>query len=175
MNAHAFRHFYAYHFAENRTIWDRYVTQLSHEQFTQEADYSHRSVRDQIVHLINADDTWFSELQGVEPSEPFPPATFDDRNSIRAHWDSVEQRMRGYLAELRDDMLFDTPIEEPEDDKDLIVWQVLLHVVNHGTDHRAQLLRLLNDLGVKTTSQDYIFYVYENAMPASEGGMGDEG
>jgi uncharacterized damage-inducible protein DinB len=39
---------------------------------------------------------------------------------------------------------------------------VLLHVCNHGTDHRAQLLRLLNDLGVKTTAQDYIFYVYEN-------------
>jgi len=37
----------------------------------------------------------------------------------------------------------------------------LLHVVNHGTDHRAQLLRLLNDLGRKTESQDYIFYVYE--------------
>ena len=68
--------------------------------------------------------------------------------------------MREYLAELRDDMLFDTPIEEPEEDKDLIVWQVLLHVVNHGTDHRAQLLRVLHDLGVQTTSQDYIFYVY---------------
>jgi uncharacterized damage-inducible protein DinB len=39
---------------------------------------------------------------------------------------------------------------------------VLLHVANHGTDHRAQLLRLLHDLGVKTTSQDYIFHVYDN-------------
>jgi len=37
---------------------------------------------------------------------------------------------------------------------------VLLHVVNHGTDHRAQLLRVLNDLGVNTEYQDYIFYVY---------------
>jgi uncharacterized damage-inducible protein DinB len=63
---------------------------------------------------------------------------------------------------LRDDMLFDKPIEEPDEDRDLIVWQVLLHVVNHGTDHRAQLLRLLNDLGVNTVSQDYIFYVYSH-------------
>ena len=46
--------------------------------------------------------------------------------------------------------------------KDLILWQVLLQVANHGTDHRAQILRLLSDLGVKTESQDYIFYVYEN-------------
>jgi uncharacterized damage-inducible protein DinB len=70
--------------------------------------------------------------------------------------------MRDYLAALRDEMLFDQPIEEPDEDRGLIVWQVLLHVVNHGTDHRAQLLRLLSDLGVETTSQDYIFYVYDN-------------
>ena len=162
MNANAFRHFYDYHFAENRKIWDSYVTPLSDEQFTQDVAYSHGSVRDQIAHLMSVDESWFSELRGVEPSEPFPPANFDDRESIRAHWDSVEQSMRDYLAELRDDMLFDRPIEEPEGDKDLIVWQVLLHVVNHGTDHRAQLLRLLHDLGVKKTSQDYIFYVYDH-------------
>ena len=162
MNANAFRHFYNYHFTENRKIWDSYVAPLSHEQFTQHVDYSHGSVRDQIVHLMSADDTWFSELRGVEPSEPFPPANFDDREIIRAHWDNVERNMRDYLAELRDNILFDKPIEEPAEDKDLIVWQVLLHVANHGTDHRAQILRVLNDLGVRTTSQDYIFYIYDN-------------
>jgi len=162
MNANVFRHFYDYHFTENRKIWDSYVTPLSYEQFTQHVGYSHGSVRDQIVHLMNVDEIWFCELRGAEPSEPLLPPSFDDREIIRAHWDSVEQSMRDYLAELRDDMLFDRPIEEPEEDKDLILWQVLLHVVNHGTDHRAQLLRLLNDLGVKTTSQDYIFYVYHH-------------
>jgi uncharacterized damage-inducible protein DinB len=162
MDANAFRHFYDYHFAENRKIWDSYVTQLTHEQFTKDAGYSHGSVRDQIVHLMDVDEVWFSELQGVEPSEPLPPANVDDRGTIRAHWDSVEQSMRDYLAALRNEMLFDKPIKEPEEDKDLIVWQVLLHVANHGTDHRAQLLRLLSDLGVKTTSQDYIFYVYDH-------------
>jgi hypothetical protein len=34
------------------------------------------------------------------------------RESIRAHWDNVEQTMRDYLAALRDDMLFDTPLGE---------------------------------------------------------------
>jgi uncharacterized damage-inducible protein DinB len=162
MDANVFRHFYEYHFSENRNLWDSYVTPLTPEKFTQAADYSHGSVRDQLVHLMSVDELWFCELRGVEPSEPFPPANSDDREAIRTHWDSVEHSMREYLAELRDDSLFDKPIKEPEEDKDLIVWQVLLHVVNHGTDHRAQLLRLLNDLGVKTTSQDYIFYVYDH-------------
>jgi uncharacterized damage-inducible protein DinB len=80
--------------------------------------------------------------------------------------------MRAYLAGLRDDMLFDKPLQG--EDKDLILWQVLLHVVNHGTDHRAQLLRLLNDLGVETSYQDYVFYTYDNLMPASNGDVDEE-
>ena len=48
------------------------------------------------------------------------------------------------------------------EDPDIVLWQALLHVANHGTDHRAQILRLLHDLGVETVSQDYIFYIYEH-------------
>ncbi len=160
MNANAFRHFYDYHFAENRKIWDNYVTPLSHEQFTKEMNYSHGSVRDQILHLIDVDEAWFSDLQGGEFQDPLAPEDFDRRERIRAHWDNVEQMMRNYLATLDDDMLSEKPLKG--EDENLILWQVLLHVVNHGTDHRAQLLRVLNDLGVETTSQDYIFYVYGN-------------
>ncbi len=162
MNANAFRHFYNYHFAENRIVWG-HVASLSFEQFTQKVDYSRGSVREQVVHLIDAEDVWFSELRGVESSEPLADAVdFDDRDAIRAHWDKVEQNIRTYLAELQDEMLFDKPIKEPEEDQILSVWQVLLHVANHATDHRAQLLRVLHDLGVETKSQDYIFYVYDN-------------
>lgn len=162
MNANAFRHFYEYHFTENRKIWDSYIASLPYEQFIQDVGYSHGSVREQIIHLMSVDEVWFSELQGVEPSESLASTNFDDRENIRSTWDDIEKRMRNFLAELRDISMFETPIKEPDEDKDLIVWQVLLHVVNHGTDHRAQLLRFLNDLGVKTESQDYIFYVYDH-------------
>lgn len=161
MNAKAFRQFYNYHFTENRHLWDTYITSLTHEQFTQNMDYSFGSVRNQIVHLMSVDDTWFCGLRGVEIPETLHPDAFNDRSSIRAYWDKIENNMRDYLGEMRDDMLFTKPFAEGED-KELILWQVLLHVVNHGTDHRAQLLRVLNDLGVKTTSQDYIFYVYDH-------------
>ncbi|MGB5844350.1 MAG: DinB family protein, partial [Anaerolineales bacterium] len=66
MNANAFRHFYDYHFNENRKIWDTYITSLPHEQFNQNVDYSYGSVRNQIVHLMSVDDIWFSGLRGVE-------------------------------------------------------------------------------------------------------------
>jgi uncharacterized damage-inducible protein DinB len=165
MNATAFRHFYDYHFSENRILWERYIVPLSDAQFTQAASYSHGSVRDQVLHLMSVDDIWFSELQGTSPAQPLPPERMSDRPAIRARWDEIEQRMREYLAALQDEMLFERPIKEPDEDRGLIVWQVLLHVVNHGTDHRAQLLRQLNDLGMQTTSQDYIFYVYGHPLP----------
>jgi uncharacterized damage-inducible protein DinB len=161
MNADAFRHLYGYHFSENRIVWDRCVSQLTDAQFTQPAAYSHGSVRDQIVHLMSADEMWFSELQNIDPPEPFP-AEINDREVIRARWDRIEHGMRGYLENLQDTMLFQKPIKEPEEDQVLYAWQVLLHVVNHGTDHRAQLLRVLNDFGIKTVSQDYIFYIYDH-------------
>ncbi len=161
MNADAFRHFYAYHFSENRKIWDLCANSLSLEQFTREVGYSHGSVRSQVLHMISADDSWFCELRGVEMPAPLNPADFTDMQSIRAHWDRVELDMSAYLAALTDDMLFVKPFP-PGEDQDLILWQVLLHVGNHGTDHRAQVLRLLHDLGVKTGPQDYIFYVYDH-------------
>jgi uncharacterized damage-inducible protein DinB len=163
MNADAFRHFYDYHLAENRNLWETHVMPLSQEQFTQPVTYSVGSVRNQIVHLMSVDNSWFSALRGVGVPHALNPVHFHDRKIIRARWDTIEQSMREYLATLRDEMLFEKPFPDGED-KDLILWQVLLHVGNHGTDHRAQLLRLLNDLGAKTVSQDYVFYAYDKPV-----------
>lgn len=157
MNVDAFRHFYNYHFAENRKMWNRYITQLTNDQFTQESHYSRGSVRDQLLHLIEVDEIWFIDLRGVEPTDP---ADLSNYAAIRAHWDNVEKMMRDYLTQLTAEMLNTKPLSG--EDENLLLWQVLLHVVNHGTDHRAQILRLLNDMGVETVYQDYIFYVYEN-------------
>jgi uncharacterized damage-inducible protein DinB len=161
MNADSFRQLYEYHFLENRKMWDNYIATLRQEQFILPIEYSLGSVRNHVVHLAEVDNIWFSELRGLtEPVIPFLEET-DDRVRIRQQWDAVEQMMREYLAQLQDDMLFAKPIVL-EEDENLTVWQVLLHVVNHGTDHRAQLLRLLSDLGVKTGPQDFIFHVYEH-------------
>jgi len=164
MNADAFRQFYEYHVAENHKLWN-YITSLSDDQFDQAIDYSRGSIRNQVVHIMSADEEWFGALQSGEATQALDPADFPDRYSIRVHWDGVEHMMRQYLGKLRDDMLFERPFANLEgDDSNLILWQVLLHCVNHGTDHRAQLLRLLHDMGVKTTSQDFIFYVFDH-MP----------
>lgn len=165
MNADAFRQLYDYHFHENRKLWNLCASALSQEQFTQPTAYSLGSVRDHVVHLTIVDTMWFSELKGLtEPAIPFLAEGVDDRAQIRQQWDAVEGMMREYLAGLRDEMLFAKPIVF-EEDQDLQTWQVLLHVANHGTDHRAQVLRLLSDFGVKTGPQDLIFYLTDPHSP----------
>jgi uncharacterized damage-inducible protein DinB len=39
-------------------------------------------------------------------------------------------------------------------------WAILLHLVNHGTDHRATVLEKLTDLGAPTFDQDFIFWLW---------------
>ena len=160
MNANDFRSFYEYHFSENRKLWDSYIASLSQEQFTQPSSYSQGSVRNQIVHLMNVDNAWFGDLRGHQNAPELNPHDTTDRDIIRAYGDAVETRMRDYLAGLSDEMLSSKPLQG--EDANLVLWQVLLHVANHATDHRAQMLRLMNDLGVKTGPQDYVFYLYDH-------------
>jgi uncharacterized damage-inducible protein DinB len=46
------------------------------------------------------------------------------------------------------------------------VWQLYMHVYGHGIDHRAQLLSMLNQLGVETIEQDYVLYLFGGTWPS---------
>ena len=37
--------------------------------------------------------------------------------------------------------------------------QTLLHMINHGTDHRAQTLAMMHGMGAETIAQDYSKYL----------------
>lgn len=153
MTADDFRHLYEYHFTLNRRLWEQCIVPLDNEQFKRKLDYSVGSVRNQMVHLMNIDQRWFCALRQVEVPGLLNPVYFPDRDKIRQRWDAVEAEMRGYL-----DRLQDADLHQPFD-QHMQVWQVLFHVLNHGTDHRAQTLAMLNALGVKTWPQDYVFFV----------------
>ncbi len=153
MNADGFRQLYDYHFTVNRRIWDKCIMGLSDEQFERELHYSIGSIHNQMVHMMSVDDRWFSGLRGVALPDFLNPADYPDRAAVRDYWDGVEGRMRDYVAALTDELLL-TPLN------DLKVWQVLTHVINHGTDHRAQVLAMLNAMDVKTFPQDLIFHLW---------------
>ena len=61
--------------------------------------------------------------------------------------------LQDYIQNASDESLADTPLGMLGP-----AWQVLLHIVNHGTDHRSQVLRALTDLGAPAFDQDFIIH-----------------
>ena len=162
MNADMFRTLYAYHFALNRRIWDECIVPLTSDQFTRKVEYSVGSARNQVVHMLNIDDRWFSGLRGETVPDFLNLEIFSDHAVIRAKWDDIETRMRDYLSRLKDSDLSGQPFIADNDQTQL--WHILQHVVIHGADHRAQLLVILDQLGIKTFPQDFILYTWEQQM-----------
>lgn len=158
MSIQMLRHFINYHIAENATLWS-YIDQLTPDQFIADITYAHGSIRNQLVHMLSVDATWLAGLRGEPIPEPLDPTRFGASTTLKAQWDAVAQQLQTYVMALSDADVQTQPLTD--EDANLYVWQVLLQLVNHGTDHRAQLLRCLHDAGIKTVSQDYIFYAYD--------------
>jgi len=142
--------------ALHRRTWESIMT-LSDEQFVTEIDFSHGSLRNQMVHLAGVDRRWLRGLKEQPDARSFrpDPASYPSRQSAYELWDGVALEVKEYAAGLDEAALLRTPqrMYGP-------AWQVLLHMVNHGTDHRAQVLRILHDFGAPTFDQDLIFHLW---------------
>ncbi|MEZ4669354.1 MAG: DinB family protein [Anaerolineae bacterium] len=160
MNVTYFRRLFDYTFWAHRQVWEC-VLLLSDEQFTRPCDYSIGSVHEQVVHTMAAEWLWSERVRGVSPSALFSSSDYPSRELIRTEWDSVEVGWRDYLSQLHDEQLAQ-PLTytslNGRTTRQTLLWEVLAHVVNHGTDHRAQTLSLIHHVGGKTLEQDIIFY-----------------
>ena len=155
---------YQYNYALHRRVWES-IDQITGEQFTQEIDYSIGSIRNHMVHLADVDERWMTRLKENPMPDRLEYEDFPTRQSIRAKWDEVERYVLDYVDSLTDEVLeqtleFDMPHRGGI--KTNTYWQILVHVANHGTDHRAQVLRLLHEFGAPTFDQDYAIYLWDN-------------
>ena len=163
MDASGIKMMFNYHYGIFDQIWNC-VDPLSSEQFVEESDYSLGSVRNHLVHCMNVDDRWLARIQEIEPPEVLDEYTFPDRASVKAEWDATRERVLAYVNSLRDSSMEEfVPIviqgrfTEP---RLTLRRDILLHMVNHGTDHRAQILARLHELGAPTLEQDLILYLW---------------
>jgi uncharacterized damage-inducible protein DinB len=162
VNAEYARTLIDYHITSNNRLWEC-IMALTEEQFIQPCSYSYGSVRDHAVHMASTDLRWLARLQGTALPDSLKPADYPTREAARAKHDEVAGLVRAYAAGLDDDLLnrpviYDMPHRGGQHVNP--AWQVIAHVVNHCTDHRAQVLRLLYDLGAPTFEQDLIIYLW---------------
>ncbi len=150
-----------YHYALFERIWD-IVDGLTAEQFVAETDYSLGSLRNHLVHCMNVDVRWAARLRGQEPPAWQDEHNFRDQATARAAWQRARERVLADISEFSEDELNETiPIVMPHrfaEPKRNTRRDILLHMVNHGTDHRAQILARLHDLGAPTLEQDLILH-----------------
>jgi uncharacterized damage-inducible protein DinB len=141
---------------------------LSESQFTQHIEASFPSVRETVVHICAAEWIWLERWKGRSPVkaewEEFAGG-FAGLESIHRYWTGLEARQKEFLAGLTPETLArpleirtldGTPYAQP-------LWQMMQHVVNHGSYHRGQVTMMLRQLGAKPVGTDLITYYRERA------------
>ena len=157
----AIRLMYDYNYWANARIFES-ATKVSQEQFAAPGNLSHGGLRDTLVHILAAEWIWRSRChERVSPTALLPGEEFSTLADLRARWEPEERAMRGYIAGLTEADLASTikytttggtPLQN-------VLWQILLHLVNHGTQHRAEAAVLLTEAGHSPGDIDLIVYL----------------
>jgi uncharacterized damage-inducible protein DinB len=137
-----------YHYWARDRLLDA-VSTLTPEQFDRDLGSSFKSIRATLVHLLSAEWGWYERWHGRSPKAPLPADQFPDAGSIASAWRAHETKMRDFIGPLGDAALGravdytlfsgaagSTPL-----------WQMIQHVVNHGSYHRGQITTMLRQLG----------------------------
>ena len=117
-----------------------------------------RGLRSTLVHHLGASQRWRIgfETQGTdEGPEPEldPLPTIDE---LRERWEAEWIAVDAWLPTRTDDFVAYAHEGVP-------MWQMLVHVVNHGTQHRAEAAALLTGEGRSPGELDLINYAEERA------------
>jgi uncharacterized damage-inducible protein DinB len=137
---------------------------LSAEQYTRDLGGSFKSVRDTLVHLYSAEWAWYQRWQGTSPTAALRFDDYPDLETLRGAWNAQEHKVRAHV-----DSLGENDITRVIDYRLLSgqagaspFWQMLQHMVNHGSYHRGQVTTMLRQLGAKPpASVDMITYYRE--------------
>ena len=132
-----------------RDIMLEAVAPLSPEQFTAPVSSSFTSLRDTVAHIYAADVAWYSRWTGPSPYKMIAYDQFPDVTSLRTAWTALEVDVRRFVSDLGESGVtrsveYTTLSGAPTAS---VFWQMLVHVVNHGSYHRGQVTTLLRQLG----------------------------
>jgi uncharacterized damage-inducible protein DinB len=150
----------AYNLWANQLIIDL-VSSLPEALHTSETSASFPTLHQTILHLWDAESTWWQRLKLQEriiiQSENFTGNTVDAGQQLLA----LDRQWHGWMEKTQEHVLqhvFQYQNSKREHFKQP-TYQMLLHLFNHGTYHRGQLVCQLRQLGVtKIPATDFIVW-----------------
>lgn len=148
------------------TIWANQrlfecISGLTEEQIDKEITSSFPSIRKTILHMWDAESIWWQRLKLAEhidrPSESFNGDFSELSKKVMAQAKQWEE----WISQATDNQLnhvFAYQNTKKEQFKQP-VYEMLLHIANHGTYHRGQLVTMLRQLGVeKIPGTDFVLF-----------------
>lgn len=153
---------YKYNQWANAKILDA-AANLTVEQFLAPGSFPHGGLRGTLVHAMFAEWIWRRRWEGTSPTVKFKPQDFLTFDSLRLRWAEEEKQLMSFVENVTDERLnslffYTTTSGEPHE---RILWQVMVHVVNHGTQHRSEAAALLTDFGQSPGDLDLVYFLAE--------------
>jgi uncharacterized damage-inducible protein DinB len=164
MNTQDIQILYRYNSWANDRILDA-ASNLTDEQFLAPASFPYGGLRGTLTHILFAEWIWRSRWEGSSPSSGFEPGDFPNFDTLRAKWQAEERTLNEFVKSLTDEKLNSVFQYKTTrgDALENVLWQVMAHVVNHGTQHRAEAAAMLTDFGHSPGDLDLIVYLRENS------------
>ncbi len=138
------------------------VEHLTAEERVRPMGVSHESVQKALGHIYAADRAWYSRT--MDPTAPVPPlGELHTMEALTSDWRELQTNWEVWADSLTDvdlERAFEYKLRDGTTGQ-TAVWRVVLHVVNHATLHRGQVMAMLRQLGVKPPATDLIFYYRE--------------
>ena len=155
---------YEYNYWANDQIF-RSAQKVTVEQFEAAASFPHGGLRGTLRHLINAEVVWRARFEGAAISR-LDEKLYSTLESLETRRQEEERAMRSYLASLTDEdlVLHYGQSEWPEQvravrGEESLLWYYLVHVVNHGTQHRSEAAALLTEYGQSPGDLDFVVFL----------------
>ncbi len=137
------------------------VAQVTPADYTAPAPVPHGSLRGTLVHALAAEVIWRRRCQGDSPARLLNEDDLPTAAALIARWQQEAQALRRFIANLTDDDLvrmldYQTTNGTP---KSNVVWHLLAHLVNHGTQHRTEAAMLLTGCGHSPGDLDLVVFL----------------